>query len=135
MNDAAVMSELDGTGQRLDQFGGAVGRPGGAVELLCQAAARAVLQGQVRSAVVFADGMDLHDVGMLEVRRCLGLPAEALSKLGPLHVLDKLQSDLAVEAWLAGPVHHPHAATADFLQNFIARHGGRPATRAARSSA
>ena len=74
---------------------------------------------------MFADRMDLHDVGVLQPCHRLGLRVEALSELRPnrLRALDELEGDEAVEALLPCPVHHPHAAATDFLQDFVARNG------------
>ncbi len=112
MNDVMPVAVVDGAGERLDQFGRGARRPRGAVEPLLQAAALDELQRQVRVTVVFADVVDPNDVGMLELRDGLGLPAEAppLLRGGRVAVQDHLQGDRALEVLLPGPVDDPHAA-------------------------
>jgi hypothetical protein len=76
---------------------------------------------------MFADVEDLNHVGVLKPGDCLSLGAEAL-QLGRGGVgagQNHLEGDGAVEAELAGPIDHAHAAPAELVHNFVAR-GGRP---------
>src|SRR5262249_10547691 len=79
VDDAALVRVVDGPGQRLHQPGRRAGRlrPGGGP--LGQGAAVHVLEGQVGVAVVLADLVDLHDVGVLQA----GPPPRPPARAGP----------------------------------------------------
>ena len=76
MDDPALMGEVDGPRQGLDQAGrvaGVLERPG---QPTIQSAAGGVLEDQIAHPLVFADLEDLDDVGVLEPGRGLGLGLE-----------------------------------------------------------
>ena len=81
VDDAALVGVVHGAGQRLDQGGGVARRLRRAVELLLQAAAVEIFQREIRLAVVLADLVNLHDVGVLQPGDGLGLDLEAQQRL------------------------------------------------------
>ena len=95
-------------------------------ELLGQAAPFDILQRQVGLPGLLADLVDLHDAGVLERRHRRGFFAEALAVhvagVGPRE--DHLEGDDAVQCRLAGLVDDPHAAAAEFAQDFESGHDG-----------
>ncbi len=92
-------------------------------ELLAQAPAVGVFQGEKALPFVFADLVDLNDVRMLKPRGRFGLGTEPRRDLrvivdpGP----DHFESDQPVQSMLTRAVHHPHRAAAEFLQQFVTR--------------
>ncbi len=72
-------------------------------------------------AFVFADFVDGHDVRMVEVGGGLGFGMKTLhiGRRSQLARQDHLQGHDAVQADLPSFVHHAHAATGDFLQQFV----------------
>ena len=95
-----------------------------ALEMLSEAAAGHVLKDKVRASRGLADIVNLHDVGMLQARKRRGLGAKAGQVLGAC--LNPLQNHLqrhgALEPELPGLVNHPHAASSQFPQDFVAGH-------------
>ena len=71
--------------------------------------------------LVFADFVNGHDVGMIEIGRRLGLALKALHVVGrgELTGEDHLQGHDAVEAHLPGLVDDAHAAAGDLLQQLV----------------
>ena len=65
--------------------------------------------------------VDADDVAVIQTGRRLGLGAEPVDLVfaRQLPAEDHLDRDHAVQAHLAGFVHHAHAATRDFLQQLI----------------
>jgi hypothetical protein len=110
------------------QRGGFPGLQGIVPQLLLQAAAGAELQREEGQAVVLADLVDLHGVGVRQPGDGLGLGLEALPRLrrGVGAVQDHLQRHDAVELYLPGPVDDAHAAAAQFAQDLVTGkvHGG-----------
>ncbi len=82
VDDPALVGVVEGPGQLLDEPRGLARRLGIARELLLEAAARGVFQHQVALPLELADLVDLHEVGVLEPGRGLGLVAEAGGDLG-----------------------------------------------------
>jgi hypothetical protein len=80
-----------------------------------------VQPGQVGLGVVFTDLINLNDVGVPQPRHRLGFPAEArpLVAVGEGSADEHFQGDDALQLQVAGPVDDPHAAAADFLEDFI----------------
>jgi hypothetical protein len=66
VNDAVVVSVMDGTGQCLDQLGGLTRRKRRPAELLRQGPAGDEFKSEERLPVVLADLVNLDDVGMLQ---------------------------------------------------------------------
>ncbi len=126
MNDALVVSRLHGSGQRLHQRRRFPNRQRRTIQLLVQAAAAAEFQGEEGLALVFADLMDLHDVGMLQTgdRFRLDLEAGQIRLAGVTAGQDHLQGDEAMEFVLPGLVDDAHAAATQHAKDVIARDGG-----------
>ena len=77
MDHLGLMRRVHGAGQ--DSTSSAAARPSGVpVQLAVEAAAGAKLQGEEGRALVLADLVDLHDVGVLQAGDGLGLDAEAV---------------------------------------------------------
>ena len=64
---------------------------------------------------MLADGVDLHDVRMVDPGDGLGLGLETLEGgvVGGEVVVEELECDVALERELPGEVHLPHAAAAE----------------------
>ena len=121
VDDPFSVGHVDGTGQRLDERGRLARRPGLAIQSVRQAAALDPLQGQEGPALVAADLVDLHDVGVLHPRRQLRLQPEPQllgggSELARQH---HLQGRQPVEAPVPRLVHHPHASATDLGQDVV----------------
>ena len=121
--------------QRLQQRRGLLGREGFARELRCEVTAVHKLQHQAGLAVVLADLVDLHDVGVLQAGRRLGLTPEAGQLLGVGLVAgsQQLQGHDPIQGHLPGLVDHTHSAAAQLRQEFITP-GSRLRTRRERVS-
>jgi hypothetical protein len=139
VDNAVHVGVIDGAGQRFHQAGRVPGRQRCTGQAFRQRFARDIFQREVWLAVGVADFMNLDDVWMLQPGRGFGFGAEA----GPLlirrrrSVPDHLQGHQAVEAQLAGPVDHPHAAAAQQVEHLVAGHlgqvlRGRPSPRQGR---
>jgi hypothetical protein len=91
-----------------------------------EAAALDELHGEVVLALVLADLVDGHDVGVIQLGGGLRLGAEALHVLRGRQVAgqDHFQGDGAAEAGLAGPEDDAHAAAGQFLEDLISRNPG-----------
>ncbi len=126
MEDALAVGEVDGPRQRLHRLGGGAGRLRLAGRLLGQVAALDELQRQERQTVVFADLMNLDDVGVTEGGDGLGLGLEAGAGRGarPAARQDHLERDESIQARLPRLVHDAHAAAADLPQDLVARQAG-----------
>ena len=83
MDDTAQVRGVHGPRECFDQFGGRSRRLGFAAQHPVQAAAVNVLQRQKGTVVVFADFVDLDDVGMLQTGDGLRLDQEAARSVGP----------------------------------------------------
>src|SRR5438128_2690960 len=77
MKDATLVRVMHGPSERLHQPGCWLLWQWRTGELLRHTATRDVLQREKRSAVVLADLVDLHDVGVLEPGHGLGLRTES----------------------------------------------------------
>ena len=121
VDDPLAVRRLDRMGQRLDQAGRLARRPGLAVQPVRQAAALDPLERQERPAVVAADLVDLHDVGVLHPRRqlCLQPETQLLGGRRELARQHHLEGHQPVEAPVPRLVHHPHASTSDFRQDVV----------------
>ena len=75
---------------------------------------------------MFADLVDLHDVGMLQARDSfsLGLEACQVGLSGVTARQYHLQRHQPIELAVPGLIHHAHAAAAQFAEDLVARHGG-----------
>ena len=71
--------------------------------------------------VLLADLVNRHDRGMIEVRRGLGLGAEAadVGLVGEPTREDHLEGDHAIEAQLPRLVHDPHTATSNLAKDLV----------------
>src|SRR5262249_25285285 len=121
VDHAALVGVLHRPRQRLDQLGRLARRRRAGGKAVVQAAALHVGHREVRRPLVLADLVDRHDVRVVQLRRRLGLAAEALPLrlAGQLAVEDHLHRDGAVEADLAGLPDHAHAAAGDLLQKLV----------------
>ena len=81
-----------------------------------------ILHHQVVSAPFLTPVIDADDVGMVQVGRGLGLPAEALHETGLVGVLGEqdLERDLAVEEGVSSQIDVSHAAAGQVAQKRIA---------------
>ena len=139
VDDPAVVGRLDGLSQRGDERRGPAGGEGSDRKPLGETSPFDELHREVRSPVVVADVVDLHDVGVSQARGGLGLALESLPFVGSGKVAGQqhLDGDRAVKALIPRPVHNTHAAPAQLVLHFVAaemrRLGGpRPGRRHAR---
>ncbi len=125
MDDLPLVGFVHGSRQGFDQLGGLARRQGSAAQLLRQAAAAAEFQREERPALVFADAVDLDDVGVVQAGDGLGLGLEAGQVVGAgvFARQDHLERDDAVEAALPGLVDDAHAAAADLAEQLVAGDG------------
>ena len=72
-------------------------------------------------AVVRVDLMDSDNVGMIQCGRGLGLLHEAALTVGICHLIRRQELDgyQAIEAGVAGPIDHAHAASYRFFEKFV----------------
>jgi len=100
MHYSVLMRVVNRPGQRLEQLGCLPRRLRRAVEPGRKAFAFDELQRQERTALVFTDLIDLHDVGVLEfgLRPGLGPEPGSFSLPGELSRQDHLERDDAAEA-------------------------------------
>ena len=86
-----------------------------------QVPARDVIHREERVAFVLTDFVDGDDARVLQPGDRLGLGAEALDEPGPRKLAREqhLHRHHAMEAFLSGPIHDPHAASGDDLQQFV----------------
>ncbi len=130
MDNLLRVGVLHAAGHRADQLGRLRGRSRLAGEVLSEAATLDELHGEVGSAGVLADLVDLHDVGVPHPRRRFRLDAEAgpLLRAGQGSVADQLQRDQPLQTHLPGLVDDPHAAPAELTEDFVTG-DGRPVRR------
>src|SRR5207253_10514452 len=116
------MSVMHGLGQLGDQLRGYTGWLRSTVELLVEATTINELQRKEGPAVLFADFIDLHNVGMLEASHRLGFEAEPSqilrTSVGPAQ--DHFQGHQALEPDLTRLVHDAHAAPPQDTQQLVA---------------
>jgi len=76
-------------------------------------------------AFMFADVVNAANVGMIEGGGGASFAAEALDglRISRHRVGEKLQSDVAAQAGVLGPIHYPHAAAAQLLHDAVMRDG------------
>jgi hypothetical protein len=131
VDDAALVSMMDGPGQGLDEPGGRTRRQGRPFQALGQAAALDILQRAVGAAERAAeragpraDLEDLHDVRMLQPgdRLRLAMEARQLLGIGKGTAQDHLQSHEAIELDVAGLEDDPHAAPSQLPQHLVPLH-------------
>ena len=78
------------------------------------------LHGDEQAAGVFADLVNLTDVGMVDAgRRARFTPQTLARRLVAGERRDRLQRDHALEALVARLVHHPHAALAELARDGV----------------
>ena len=72
-------------------------------------------------AVVLADFVNRHDIGMIEIRRGFGFGAKTLhfGRSRQLTRTDHLERHDAIHTYLAGIVHHSHPTFSDFAEQFV----------------
>lgn len=91
-------------------------------DALLQAATVEIFQGDIWLALVFADFVNLNDVGMLQSGDGFGLRSKTRLSgcVGELSVEDHFQSDDPTQCKLTNPVNDAHAAAAQFGEKFVA---------------
>ena len=94
---------------------------GGLLELLAERTAAHELHRDVGKTVLLAEGVDLHDVGIVEASRGLRLALEAPHEVGILAVplQHDLQRDLTVEHRVRRKVDVAHAAVPERLLDVV----------------
>ena len=123
MDDPALMGVMDRERQALHQLRGRARVLRHPRELLAQAPAVGVFQGEKTLPFVFADLVDLNDVRMLKPRGRFGLGTEPRRDLrvivdpGP----DHFESDQPVQSMLTRDGTPPPSRPAEFLQQFVTR--------------
>src|SRR3954447_5745057 len=118
------MSGLDGPRQGFDELSSRTYLLWLAPEALIQAAASDELEDKVRSAFGLAHIVNLHNVGMLQAREGGSFCAQTCQvlRLGVKSAQNHLQRHNALKSDLPSPIDDPHAAAADFFDDFVARH-------------
>ena len=131
MDDAAAVGVFHAVGQRSHQPGRLARRLRRAVDLLGQAAAGDVFEREEGLAVVFADLVDLDDVGMLQLGHGHGLAAEPRQVGGAVMspARDHLERDDSLQPALAGLVDDPHPPLAQHPQDLVSRDLAQPVRR------
>ncbi len=121
MENVLLMGVVHGPSQGLDQGGGLAGRQGCAVEAVGQTAAVDELEGEEGQAVLLADLVDLHDVGMLQAGHRLGLGLEAGQGVGAGVVGGEhhFEGDHTAQAGVAGLVDDAHAAAPQLTEDLV----------------
>ncbi len=125
MDNSLRMGVGNAPRQLLDQPGRPIRLPGRPVELSIQTAPRQIFQLDVRQAVHIADRVNLHDMGMMKPgdRLCFGEePCRGLGR-GVDAGEDHLERTGAVQLHLPGLVDHPHAATAQLVDDLVPGNG------------
>jgi hypothetical protein len=114
---------MDGAGERLEQRRRLISAEASFAQLGRQAAARNVLEGTERSAIVLADFVDGHDIRMLELRDRLRLDAKSLQLIvfgvGP--AANQLERHGPLQLGVMREVHDAHPTPAKFLFDAIPR--------------
>ena len=92
-----------------------------------ETAAGVILHAEVRHAGRFADLVNRHNVGMVEMSDRFRFPAKSLAfRCGGISAADdRLQCDDPVKVDVASLVHDPHAAPAELAMDLVADHFGR----------
>ena len=80
----ALMGVLDGQGECFRQFGGVTRCLGPALEMVLETLPSQKFHDEIRLTQVFADIVDLDDVGMLEPGKHLGLATKPREPLRPV---------------------------------------------------
>ncbi len=121
MDDLLRVGVVGGERQRADQPGRLGGglRPAG--KMLVEAAAVGEFHGEVGPALVLADFVDLHNIGVPHARRRLRLDAEAcpFPRAGQGAVADQFERDQSIQTHLPGLVDDAHPAPAEFFQDLV----------------
>ncbi len=125
VDDALLVGHVHGPGDLLDQVGRLPRRQQLDLQLARQAPAGAVLQAEVRQALILADLVDLDNVRVPQPGHGPGLGAEpgALGLVGVGPIADHLQGDDAVQLLVPGPVDDAHASPGQFDLDLVARQG------------
>jgi len=120
MEHAALVSEMDGTGNDGQQAGGARGGHRFATERSAERGAVDKGHAEIMLAGLFADFVNANDVGMIETGSGFGLGFEAADGIvrGEQAAADDFEGDDAVEGNLAGFEDGPHAAASNLFEEF-----------------
>ena len=122
VDDAALVGRVHAMRELLDQRGRGKRLPGNAGYFLCKAAALKEFQGEVRKPVLFADVVNLHNVGVPDPGDRFRLQAEARQLLRPgmLAGKDHLQRDEPIQLEMACLVDNAHAAATQLGHDVVA---------------
>lgn len=114
MDDASMVGEVDRLAQGHHQTRRLTVRETPFRGQLLQVRAIHVFQGQIWLTLVFADFVDLDDVGMLQGGNGLGLAAKTSDSrcIGRTVGQDHLDGDGSLQSRVIGFVNNPHAAVA-----------------------
>jgi len=124
VDDAALVRVVDGAGDGEQQPHRGPRVPGQAAHVRTQTRPLDQLHAEVRQPVLLARLVERDDVRVIQLRRRLGLGAEAaqLCGRGERPGQDHLEGDDPVEPDVPCPEHDPHAAAAEFLQQLVPLH-------------
>ena len=123
VNDTALVRELNGDGERGDQFRGPARVRQRTGELLREGSALDQFHREVRPPLVLADLVDRHDVRVPQRRRGLDLALEScpLLRAGVAAREEHLQCDRAVRFELSGSEDDTHAAAPENGLDLVTR--------------
>jgi hypothetical protein len=123
MHNAALMSDMDGPGQQLNQARSFAWEGPSAQQALRQRAALDIFQRQIRPAVVIPYLVNLNNVRVLELSHGLRFgvkPGQCKIVLGTL--MDHLERDSALQPGFECLVNYTHAAATKDLKDLIGAH-------------
>ena len=121
MQDAVLVGVMDRLGDGPEIGRHAAGGQGLVAHQVGEVSPAHIIHRKIRLAVLFADFVDGDDVWMAQPRSGAGFGAEALHELwvGEPAEEQHLNRDNAFETHLPRPIHDPHAALGDFLEEFV----------------
>ncbi len=121
MQNPALVGVMDGPGDGRHQPRGRAQVARVTLDVRGQIAAVDELHAEIVLALVFADLVDWHDVGMVEVGGGFGFEAKTLEVggRGQTPGANHLERQHAVQAELPGLVHNAHASLGDHLEQLV----------------
>src|SRR5205807_9265653 len=125
MDDAALVDEVHGTRQSLQQFRGLGEWWRAAQQALRETASVGKLHGKVRHLLPFAEVVYLDDVRMGQGDYGLGLHLEARPFLRPGvdSTADHLERYRTLRSELPGPVYDSHTTGCELIEDLVSRNG------------
>ena len=121
MNDPLLMCRVHCAGQDFQHAGRLANWLRAAAERFFQRRTVDILQGQHRPAIVLLHGMDLDDVGMLELRNRFGLATKPRQSDGRTNLL---QRDKSIQAQLSRLVDDSHPALSKTFEDLVVWQAG-----------